>query len=180
MAHQSQNEDVGSEERDDLQYVTNLRNRIDGEVQELRQTLEETRNALNRKQKQLEHLDRFLESSTDNTENSPQETTTPSHRTNWAMVKDIAEEILRKRNGEHIHFRDLYEELKRQGVVINVKNPRTGLAVAFAKDKGQRFVRSNRRGYYALREDHPGASNVGRQRSQATPADGNGEAPANE
>ena len=180
MAHQSQNEDVGSEERDDLQYVTNLRNRIDGEVQELRQTLEETRNALNRKQKQLEHLDRFLESSTGGRVNQALGTATGSRRTNWAIVKDIAEEILRKRNGEHIHFRDLYEELKRQGVVINVKNPATRLAFALAYDGKKRFVRPIRMGYYALREDHPGASNVGRQRSQAKPADGNGEAPANE
>lgn len=70
-----------------------------------------------------------------------------------ATVLDMAEEVLRERKGEPMHYRELSEAIRGRGVVMGGKDPAGGLISRMSKD--QRFVRPTSKGFYGLREDHP-------------------------
>ena len=77
--------------------------------------------------------------------------------------RDVAVEILREKSGEEMHYRLLAQEVLLRGGHLPPKSPAAALNAIMNRD--QRFVRPNRRGYYALREHHPSIKvNAGRRR----------------
>lgn len=164
MTSKKQMIESSSIESGDLECIKRLRDIISSDAQSIRETLEDTQEILDQKVDQLNHLDHFLASVKEARESSVAERRVASHRTDWTKILDKAVLILRERNGDHMSFRALFQELKRQGVEINVKNPDMRLTKALTYD--DRFVRPLRKGHYALREDHPNARNVGERKSR--------------
>lgn len=80
-------------------------------------------------------------------------TMTHTRRARQRPPMDIAEEILSERNGEHMHYRELTEEVMNRGGELPEGSPDVALNVMMNRDS--RFIRPFRRGYYALRKDHP-------------------------
>ena len=74
-------------------------------------------------------------------------------------VCDIAVEVLRKHGRAPMYYKDLAEEVIRRGGALNGRAPAATLTARLVRD--ERFVRPTSKGYYALREDYPGARNVG-------------------
>ena len=76
--------------------------------------------------------------------------------------RDVAIEILREKNGEEMHYKLLAQEVTQRGGHLPEKSPEAALNAIMNRD--QRFVRPNRRGFYALREHHPRVKeNAGRR-----------------
>ena len=76
--------------------------------------------------------------------------------------RDVAIEILREKNGEEMHYKLLAQEVMQRGGHLPEKSPEAALNAIMNRD--QRFVRPNRRGFYALREHHPRVKeNAGRR-----------------
>ena len=67
--------------------------------------------------------------------------------------RDVAIEILREKSGEEMHYKLLAQEVVQRGGHLPEKSPEAALNAIMNRDK--RFVRPNRRGFYALREHHP-------------------------
>lgn len=67
--------------------------------------------------------------------------------------RDVAIEILREKDGEEIHYRVLADAVVDRGGHLPEKSPAAALNAIMNRDR--RFVRPNRRGFYALREHHP-------------------------
>ena len=80
-------------------------------------------------------------------------TLTHTRRIRQRSPIDVAEEILSERNGEHMHYRELTEEVMSRGGELPEGSPDVALNVMMNRDS--RFVRPFRRGYYALKKDHP-------------------------
>ena len=74
-------------------------------------------------------------------------------------ILEIAESILSARNGAHMHYRELAEEIQARGGHIPGVDAAKTLLARLVKD--ERFIRPHRRGCYALRHDHPNAKEVG-------------------
>lgn len=66
-----------------------------------------------------------------------------------------AERYLRKIGRHGIHFRGIGDELLRNGVKLNGKDPASTLVAYMVADKQDRFCRPERQGVYALREFWP-------------------------
>ncbi len=76
--------------------------------------------------------------------------------------RDVAIKILREQNGEEMHYKVLAQAVVDRGGHLPEKSPAAALNAIMNRDK--RFVRPNRRGYYALREHHPRVKeNAGRR-----------------
>ncbi len=98
-----------------------------------------------------------------------------------AELLDMAETVLRERQAEPMHYRDLAEELQRRGAVIRGKDAAASLVARMIQDDNRRdeaekrFVRPASKGFYALRTDFPDSRNVGsrRKRELAILAEGN-------
>lgn len=145
--------------------------RLVSEIEQLRQEIEEKRMACQAKENRLGHVEALLSK-------PPPSAPTPKDRrrqrddssTPTVQLLDMAEQVLRERLGDPMHYRDLADELMRQGAVIGGKDPAGSLVSRMTQDdKGKaeadkRFVRPTSRGFYALREDYPKARNVGARR----------------
>ena len=77
-------------------------------------------------------------------------------------VYDIAVDILSDRNGVHMHYKELAQEVLTRGGVLNGVSPSATLNAQMVRDP--RFVRPTAKGFYALRRDYPTARNVGARR----------------
>lgn len=162
----------GSICKDDLEHIKTMHNAIEQEMnnieielQDMRRELEASQTILDQRDGQLKLLERFLESAgIEVQEGSQKKDKSKLHRTDWTKILNYAEQILRERNGEHMNFRSLYEELENRGVEITTKRPEIRLTQALAYD--DRFVRPKRRGHYALREDYPDTRNVGERKNR--------------
>lgn len=76
--------------------------------------------------------------------------------------RDVAIKILREQNGEEMHYKVLAQAVVDRGGHLPEKSPAAALNAIMNRDR--RFVRPNRRGYYALREHHPRVKeNAGRR-----------------
>lgn len=79
-----------------------------------------------------------------------------------ADPRDVAVAILREKNGEDMHYKLLAQEVVDRGGHLPEKSPAAALNAIMNRDR--RFVRPNRRGFYALREHHPRVKeNAGRR-----------------
>ena len=180
MNQKTPNSECSSIGMADLEHITRLRNDIAREVQGLHRELEVVKKSLDQKEDQVKYLDRFLNAAGIEIPVGLQpENRSRSRDTDWTAILDIAEEILRERNGDHMSFRAMYVELNSRGVEIDVKQPEARLTQALSND--ERFVRPFRKGHYALRIDHPDARNVGERKTRRNPQlslggiDGSGE-----
>ena len=137
----------------------------------MRHEIAEKELACRAKENRLGHVNALLSNA------SPTGSETESRRppskgrsTPTAQMLDMAEQVLREREGEPMHYRDLADELIRMGAVIGGKDPAGSLVARMTQDdKGKaeeekRFVRPTSRGFYALRADYPKARNVGARR----------------
>jgi len=84
---------------------------------------------------------------------------------NYREICDLVEQILVENPGTPMHFQDLAEEVRRRGVLLGGKDPGRTLVAKLVHDP--RFVRPERKGYYALRADFPDSPNVGARRSSS-------------
>ncbi len=79
--------------------------------------------------------------------------------------RDAAIEVLREHGGKDMHYKLLAGEVMHRGGRLPSKSPATALNAIMNRD--DRFVRPNRRGYYALREHHPDVKeNAGRRNAR--------------
>lgn len=90
-------------------------------------------------------------------------------------ILEMAESILSSRNGAHMHYRELAEEIQARGGHIPGVDAAKTLLARLVKD--ERFFRPNRRGCYALRHDHPNAKEVGARSLIENSDDGESETP---
>lgn len=79
-------------------------------------------------------------------------------------ICDVAEVILAARNQRPMYYKELAQEVQKQGVVIRGARPEANLVARMLNDPQQRFVRPHHKGYYALRKDYPDAQSVGARR----------------
>ena len=139
-----------------LESLESRLNEISDEIAELEQeqrTLESHTNALQRLLGSARSgVDRKMDVSMGIAANT-NVTLTHTRRTRQRPPMDIAEEILSERNGEHMHYRELTEEVMSRGGELPEGSPDVALNVMMNRDS--RFIRPFRRGYYALRKDHP-------------------------
>ena len=155
---------TGRSESGELQaHLLQERDRLQGEIEQLQSEIADKEVACRAKQQRLSHILALL-----GTE-PPEAKAVPPRRaqaagasTPTAQLLDMAEEALRRRQGEPMHYRDLADELIRRGAVIGGVDPAGGLVSRMTRD--ERFVRPTSKGFYALRADHPNARNVGAKR----------------
>ena len=79
--------------------------------------------------------------------------TTHLRRSGRLNPADLAVKILSDLGGEPVHYRELADEVFKQGGDLPEGSPAPTLNAMMNQDN--RFVRPFRRGYYALRKDHP-------------------------
>ena len=84
-------------------------------------------------------------------------------------ILNIAEDILKQRNGRDMHYSELADAVSKQGGNLpqHVKSRHDTLIRMMNEDPQKRFVRPHRRGFYALTKDHSDAVNVGSRRTRA-------------
>lgn len=105
------------------------------------------------KEKRLEHIEALLGNEKPKPAHKVQMSSERGFSSSTEAILDTAEAILRERNKEPMHYRDLADELSRRGIVIGGKNPAGGLISRLSGD--DRFVRPTSKGFYGLREDYP-------------------------
>ena len=90
----------------------------------------------------------------------------------WRSPADVAADILAERNGEPMHYRELATEVMDRGDFLPERSPAATLNAMMNRDR--RFIRPFRRGFYALKRDHPNVNiSVGarrRKRNQTSTA----------
>ena len=147
------------------------RDRLRQEIEQLRQEIAEKESLSRAKLERLGHVEALLslDSSTDSElvsrRSEPSAASTPTPK-----LLTMVEQILRDRNGEPMHYRDLADEMMRRGAVIRGQDPASALVSRMTQDDDRRkeadkrFIRPTSKGFYALREDYPDARNVGARR----------------
>ena len=107
----------------------------------------------------IRHVDGLLGPSL-TTENDPSDVSTPKNRD----ICDIVVDILEEKAGEPAHYKELAKEVQARGEKFSSANPASVLLTRLVRD--DRFVRPKSRGFYALRKDHPDATNVGARKQR--------------
>lgn len=151
------------------------RDRLQSEIDQLRQEIVEKELACRAKENRLGHVKALLTSaSPKGSESESRPSPSQGRSTATARLLDMAEQVLREREGEPMHYRELADELIRLGAVIGGKDPAGSLVARMTQDdkgkaeEAKRFVRPTSRGFYALREDYPNARNVGARRRESS------------
>lgn len=147
------------------------RDRLQQEIEQIRQNIREQESECRNKEERLGHVLALLSDKAPAASESPQRrgnaasASTPTER-----LLEMAEQILRDRSGEPMHYRELADELMKRGAVIRGKDPAGALVSRMTQDDDRRaeadkrFIRPTSKGFYALREDYPNARNVGARR----------------
>lgn len=118
-------------------------------------------------------------------QSSEEEPKQPSSEAGWQStimcnagksIVDTAYEILLARGKKPMHYGELAEQVIAAGGAIPGQDPAQTLIARLSRD--ERFVRPERRGYYAARDHYPRAKNVGaRKGATARPKSGRGHTP---
>ena len=90
-------------------------------------------------------------------------------------ILEFAVSVLSEKSGDHMHYRELAEEIQARGGQIPGLDAAKTLLARLVKD--ERFVRPHQRGFYALRQDHPNARDVGARSLLGKNDSGEGETP---
>ncbi len=170
-------EPVMSESGDKVQ--SGLQQHLQEERERLQQDIELLRQQVEAKEWRLTHVIALLDGSAPAPGTAPAQKRRRSPGTSTAtwQLLEMAVEVLRERNGEPMHYRDLADELVRRGAIIHGKDPASGLVSRMTQDDARRdeeerrFVRPTSKGFYALREDYPNARNVGAKRRRRNASD---------
>lgn len=75
------------------------------------------------------------------------------------FISDLAEKILKEISPQTMHYRELLNEVQSRGGNLGGRTPSATLVAILVRDG--RFLRPERKGFYALKEDYPKAQNVG-------------------
>ena len=86
---------------------------------------------------------------------------------NGRSVADIAYKILLDRGKNPMHFEDLADRVKAAGGTLGGASPSQTLIARICKD--DRFVRPQKRGWYAAAQFYPRARSVGRRKRHTGP-----------
>ena len=147
------------------------RERLQQQIKQLRQDIEAKEAEYRAKEQRLGHVQALLSIEPPTVSEQPQRLrSTPSASTPSPQLLEMAEEVLRERKGEPMHYRDLADELIRRGAVIRGQDPASALVSRMTQDdsrraeEDRRFIRPTSKGFYALRVDYPNARNVGARR----------------
>ena len=96
--------------------------------------------------------------------------TAPSTQTDarTTNILAIAERILAQQSPKHMHYTHLADAVSEQGGNLpqHAKSRHDTLIRMMNEDPQKRFVRPERRGYYALTKDHPDVASVGSRRTR--------------
>lgn len=150
------------------------RDRLQQEIEQLSQEIAEKEQLYRTKQVRLGHVQALLQDSPKAGKPAPRRTEPGAASTPTPRLLDMVEEVLRERNGEPMHYRDLADEIVRRGAVIRGKDPAAALVSRMTQDEKRRaegerrFIRPTSKGFYALREDYPDARNVGARRRRGS------------
>lgn len=151
------------------------RDKLQQEITALRQEIEEKEQACRAKEKRLGHVVALLGAEQPDIKQRAQSSRRGgSASTPTEQLLNLAERVLRERQGEPMHYRDLADELLRRGAVIRGQDPAGALVSRMTQDDkrrdeaDKRFIRPTSKGFYALREDYPQARNVGARRRRST------------
>ena len=90
-------------------------------------------------------------------------------------ILEIAESVLSSRNGAHMHYREIAEEVQARGGHIPGVDAAKTLLARLVKD--DRFIRPHQRGFYALKDDHPNVKEVGARTLLGNSDNGESETP---
>ena len=152
----------------DVDFVKVAENQLDTlkirlqEIDDVIQSLQTERRVLTEKASALENvLDAWMSGSSDHSAAIGEESRTEAsadfathlRRSNRFNPTDLAEKILSDLGGEPMHYRDLADVVFKQGGDLPKGSPAPTLNAMMNQDN--RFIRPFRRGYYALRKDHP-------------------------
>ena len=147
------------------------RERLQQDIERLRQEIAAKQTDLRAKEKRLGHVRALLTDAPQAALQAPAKGRgTRASSTPTPQLLDMAEAVLRERDAEPMHYRELAEELMRRGAVILGKDPAAALVSRMTQDDNRRaesdrrFVRPTSKGFYALREFYPQARNVGARR----------------
>ncbi len=147
------------------------RDKLQQEIKQLRQAIEMKELECRAKEERLGHVVALLSIEQPSVDEAPPKRhRADSNSTPTTQLLDMAEQVLRERKGEPMHYRDLADELIRQGAVIRGQDPAAALVSRMTQDDkkraeaDRRFIRPTSKGFYALREDYPNARNVGARR----------------
>jgi hypothetical protein len=88
----------------------------------------------------------------------------PSSRANGRGVADIAHDILVARGSKPMHYEELADQVLQAGGVLGGVTPAQTLVARISRDP--RFVRPEKRGWYASAEFFPKARSVGARSNQ--------------
>ena len=152
-------------------WLHSERDRLQQTNEQLRQEIEVKEAKYRANEKRLGHIQALLSTEPPAVSERPhRRRSAPSASTPTPQLLDMAEQVLRERKGEPMHFRDLADELVRRGAVIRGQDPAGALVSRMTQDdsrradEDRRFIRPTSKGFYALREDYPQARNVGARR----------------
>ena len=135
------------------------RSELNTERQRLLEQIATAENRLREVDKLLIHVEGLLgldHSGDDDADKSPV--------SNSRDIEDIAVDILRARDREPMHYRELAKKIQDSGCVIPGVDPDHTLIARLVRD--DRFVRPSKRGYYALSSDYPNVTSVGARRQR--------------
>ncbi len=147
------------------------RDKLQQEIKQLRKEIEAKESQCRAKEERLGHVQALL---TDEPSASsgppPRRPGAEPSSTPTPQLLEMAEQVLRERKGEPMHYRDLADEMMQRGAVILGQDPAGALVSRMTQDdnrraeEDRRFIRPTSKGFYALREDYPDARNVGARR----------------
>ena len=148
--------------------------RLVNELDQLRKEIALKESECSAKEKRLGHVRALLSTDPQSDDPLPDRSQSRTRSTPSPRLLDLAEQVLRERDGEPMHYRELADELMRRGAVIRGKDPAAALVSRMTQDDNRRaeddrrFVRPTSKGFYALRENYPDARNVGARRRRNT------------
>lgn len=147
------------------------RDRLQREIEQLRKEIAEKELLTRTKIERLSHVQALLSTDTSSVAKpAPKRLEASATSTPTPKLLEMAEEVLRERRGDPMHYRDLADELIKRGATIRGQDPAGALVSRMTQDDNRRdeadkrFIRPTSKGFYALREDYPNARNVGARR----------------
>ena len=166
------NKDNNQQMNSELESLLGIeREKLQLEIEQLRAEIEAKTRERQFKEERLGHLQALLASEPHANNEREQIRPRASYTsTPTPQLLDMVEKVLRERNGEPMHYRDLADELIERGAVIRGQDPAGALVSRMTQDDNRRaegdkrFIRPTSKGFYALREDYPDARNVGARR----------------
>ena len=115
------------------------RDRLQQTIEQLRQEIEVKEAEFRANEERLIHVKALLSTEPPAVSERPRRPPgAPSPSTPTPQLLDMVEEVLRERSGEPMHYRDLADELMRNGAIIRGQDPAAALVSRMTQDDNQR------------------------------------------